>query len=190
MIPTRWRLPLLMLCLALGSAWLLERLREKGTERQRVEQHHPDLYMENFVRLGMDEQGRLRNKLRASKLLHYPDDDTTELIRPRLQVISGDGIPLFVTADRAWATSDNEVILLYGEVRIWRNRPDGERELELITSDLKVLPEEQYAETEEPVTIIGDRMVTDATGLRADLARRRLKLLHKVRSRYEVSPKL
>ncbi|RME34495.1 MAG: LPS export ABC transporter periplasmic protein LptC [Gammaproteobacteria bacterium] len=190
MIPARWRLPLLLLCLALGSAWLLERLRERATARQAVEQHHPDLYMENFVRLGMDKEGRLRNRLRATRLMHYPDDDTTEMIRPRLQVISGDGVPMFVTADRAWASSDNEVILLYGEVRIWRNRPDGERELELITSDLKVLPEEEYAETEEPVTIIGDRMVTDATGLRADLARRRLKLLHKVRSRYETSPRL
>jgi len=176
---------LLLSLLVGGSAWLLDRLEEDAPRVAAPQRHDPDWYMEDVTEHAMNAAGELERKLVAERMVHYPDDGSTELVRPRLELYNGDPEPWHVVADRGWVSAGNEVILLYGEVEIWRNHQDGGRELEVLTTDLRVLPEQQYAETDNAATIRTRTTVTQAVGMRARFAASRLELLQRVTSRYE-----
>ena len=136
----------------------------------------------------MGEVGEVRNVLYADLVLHYPDDDSTELTRPRLEIYNGRDDPWYVIAESGWISSGNEVVLLHGEVEIWRTNDAGERTFEILTSELRVLPNEKYAETDDPATITSPTTVTTTIGMRANFAHDRLELLERVRSRHDVEP--
>ena len=78
--------------------------------------------------------------------------------------------------------------MLHGEVEIWREGDEGQRTLEILTRELRVLPQEKYAETDEAATINSPTSVTTSIGLRANFAHDRLELLERVRSRHEMEP--
>ena len=80
-------------------------------------------------------------------------------------------------------------MLLHGRVEIWRLDDAGEREFEILTSELRVFPKVQYAETDNAATIKGPRTVTKTRGFRANFAHNRLELLQRVRSRIEKDEK-
>ncbi len=175
----------LLLLMAAGSAWLLDRLDTGSGGRVVVERHDPDWYMRDFTQHTMGVDGEIVRKLTADSMVHYPDDDSTELVRPRLELYNSGPRPWHVIAERGWVSGGNEVILLYGEVEIWRLQDDGEREVEVLTTDLRILPDEQYAETDNAATIRTRTTTTRAVGMRASFGISRLELLQRVFSRYE-----
>lgn len=186
----RW-LVVLGLALAAGlSGWLYYWLDEEPAEPRARRSLTPDYYMVNFERTTMGVDGAPHNVLRADYMQHFPDDDSTELENPSMEVYNADGPPWYIKAERGWVGADQEVVLLFGPVRVWRNNSLGDRELEVITTDLRILPDSQYAETDQPTTIISRTSVTHAIGMRADLGDQKLELLSEVRSRYEYRPDL
>lgn len=180
-----WSIPLVLLFCVGVTAWLANRLDPERGAPRKAASHEPDSYMKEFTRTAMDENGNIKNRLRATLMTHFPDDDSSELVSPRLEIYNGDAKPWNVTADRAWASAHHDVILLYGPVNAWRPDDVGGREVEVITSDVRVLPETKYAESEHPTTITTAESVTHGVGMRARLGINRLELLERVKSRYE-----
>ena len=167
------------------TGWLLNKIDSDDIQTVAGLSHDPDYYMENFSQVSMDEFGNVERRLRASRMVHFPDDDSTELTDPKLEIHSAEkALPWHVKAERGWVSASNEVILLYGEVEIWRYQTNGERELEVPTEDLRILPDERYAETDNPATIKSHESVTHAVGMRADFRANRLELLRQVRSQH------
>ena len=150
--------------------------------------HEPDYYMEHMKRNTLDETGTLKNVLFADLATHYPDDDTTELESPRMEIYNGNLDPWYVIGETGWVSSGSEIIVLHGEVEIWRLNSQGQRDFEVLTSELRVLPKEQYAETAEPATIMSKTTVTNTIGMRANFAHDRLEFLEEVKSRHEINP--
>jgi lipopolysaccharide export system protein LptC len=170
--------------------WVWQQLDEDDDGVSPPSVHEPDYYIEDMVRNTLDETGALKNVLYADLVTHYPDDDSTELSRPRMEIYNGNSEPWYVVAENGWVGSGSEVVLLHGEVEIWRQDEAGRREFEVITSELRVLPKEQYAETDDPATITSETTVTKTIGMRANFAHDRLELLQQVRSRHEVNPQI
>ena len=183
-----WTSALFFVALGALTFWLWQQLDEGEKAVAKKKDHEPDYYLEHMVRRSMDETGAVRNILYADLVLHYPDDDSTELTKPRLEIYNGQQDPWYVIAETGWISSGNEVVLLHGEVEIWREGDEGERSFEVLTSELRVLPQEKYAETDNPATINSPTSVTTSIGLRANFAHDRLELLERVRSRHEVEP--
>jgi len=185
-----WLTALAVLLLGIGSFWLLHELEleERRAAQQRL--HEPDYYIDQMVRRTLGAEGELANVLRAKRLEHFPDDDSTELASPHLEIYNGDVEPWHVIAERGWVSSGNEVVLLHGEVEIWRQNAAGQRVYQVLTSELRVLPKEQYAESDTPTTILGPSTVSHAVGMRANFAHDRLELLNRVRARHEVKPQI
>ena len=176
----RWKIVIVLVLLAVGSAWLLNSLAGKKSTTTNVLSHEPDYYMENFTTITMDQDGIKKNKLHAEYMAHYPDDNTTELLKPALEVFQEDKLPVMIIADKGWVTADNEVILLSGNVKLWQDDEAGDRKLEVITSDVKILMDQEYAETDKPATLTGKRTIVNSTGVRAYFKENRLELLHNV----------
>ena len=141
----------------------------------------PDAYMEYFVTVEMDDAGKPKRRLEADYMAFHPDE-TTELSNPYYVFYQSEGEPWHVRSERGQVSADGDVVRLLGRVDIWRNDGTGDRELELRTEDLKVLPESEYGETREPVTIRTPTSTSTGVGMRVWLDERRIELLSQVRT--------
>ena len=171
---------IILLLLALASAWLLNKLTTDKSTASSDFRHDPDNYMENFTTWTMAEDGTPKNILNADYMAHYPDSDTTELTNPRLEVFRKDKFPIKIIADKGWVTDGNEVILLAGNVRLWEEDAAGKSKMEIISSDVKILPDQEYAETEKPVKLTRGNVTVTTTGMRAWMKESRVELLNNV----------
>ncbi len=169
--------------------WLLERLDDDDEARQRAAADQPDYYLEEMTRRTMNREGGLQSVLTAEAVTHFPLDDTTELAHPHMEIYNGGESPWQVVAERGLVKADNEVILLQGRVEIWRVNARGVREYEILTSELRVFPKVQYAETDRLATIKGPATITRTRGFRANFEHNRLELLERVRTRYDSQEK-
>lgn len=180
MTALRWKIVIVLSLLAVGSTLLLNHLSEDTSTETVALRHDPDNYMHDLVTLTMNHDGSPKNKLYADYMAHYPDDNTTELINPKLEIFRLDKPPTVITAEKGWVTEDNEVILLSGNARLVQLDAAGNRELEIISSDVRVLMDQEYAETDRPATIFGKKTTIQATGMNAYLGENRLELLNNV----------
>ena len=184
-MPGRWKTALVLVLLFVFSSWFLNHLSKHERIQPAALAHDPDYYMEDFTTLTMNQDGTPKNKLFADYMAHYQDDDTTELLEPTLEIYRNDKPPVIVTADKGWVTTDNEVILLTGNVYLRENDNAGLLKLEVITSDARILLKQDYAETDKPITINGKRSTVKSVGMRAYLQEERIELLSNVRGKIE-----
>lgn len=185
MFLNRRRLAVILAIAAGVSYWVLRSITEEEEVALRDLAQYPDYYMENFTTLTMNLNGLPKNRITAEYMAHYPDDDTTELRQPRMEIFQESKPPINVRSDKGWVTSNNEVILLSGNVYLHQNDAAGNLELEVIADDARVLVKEDYAETDNSATLIRKRMVTNSVGMRAYLAEQRLEFLSNVHTTIE-----
>ena len=141
-----------------------------------------DYYISGLDVTRMTIAGKPANRLRAENLRHYTDDETTELEKPRLTVYQDDSPPWEVDAEQAWVSADGSLVLLSGEVRIEREGDANNRPMRILTRDLRVQPEQDYAETDEKVRVDSESDWLDAVGMQAWLRPpSRLKFLSQVK---------
>ncbi|MFO1435833.1 MAG: LPS export ABC transporter periplasmic protein LptC [Gammaproteobacteria bacterium] len=176
---------LVLLLLAFITFWWLSKLGVDETADHGRKPHEPDYYMQNFTQSTMNEQGTLHHRLSADMMLHYPDDDSTELVKPVLEVYNEGPLPWHVGAEKGWVSANNDVVLLSGAVHIWRDDAAGARDLDVQTRDLRVLPKDRYAETDKEATLTGRGVQYHSVGMRAIFKESRLELLSRVKGRHE-----
>ena len=180
----RQRLLLVLLAgLVLLTSWWSYELDE-GEVRPRTP-GAVDYRIESFERLSLDAQGQPSERLRAPLLVHYGDGGGAELLQPEITLYSTDGFPWELQSERAWVDDQQDVILMYGAVLGWRLDATGARRVELTTRDLRILRSAQYAESAEPTWLRDGLTESEGIGMRADLARDRVELLAKVRTRHQ-----
>lgn len=187
MFTGRGKLTLILVVIAAISYWALDKLTEDDLTKLSELAHYPDYYMENFTTITMNQDGKPKNRLYADYMAHYPDDNTSELHQPELEIFRENKQPINVRSDRGWVTSNNEVILLKGNVYLYQNDDDGKLKTELLAEDAKVLVAEKYAETDNPTTLISRKSTTTSIGMRAYLQEQRLEFLSNVRTTIESS---
>lgn len=136
----------------------------------------------------MADDGRPKQRLKAEKMVHFPDDDSTELTKPRLTIYDSAHPPWLVTSENGWVSGDGEILLLQGEVQIDRDEARGVEPIHILTSDLKVRPRENYAETSKDVDVRSRGERVRARGMQAWFNKPiHIKLLAMVRGHYEVN---
>lgn len=169
-----------LLLTALGSTWLLKEISQKQTISTKGTLHEPDYYMEDFTTLTMRDDGTPKSSLYAVHMAHFPDNDTSELLQPRMELYRSSKLPMYVSADKGWVTSDNEVIFLEGNVQLWEDDEAGDRVLQVNTSKARVLVDQDYAETDQFATIKSRRTTIKGIGLRAYFEDSKLEVLNDV----------
>ncbi len=187
MFTGRWKLTIILAIIAGFSYWTLDKLTDDDVTKLSKLAHYPDYYMENFTTLTMNQDGTPKNRLNAEYMAHYPDDNTSELHEPELEIYRQDKQPIYVESDMGWVTSNNDVILLSGNVYLHQNDNNGELKLELITEDARVLVDQKYAETDKAATLISKKSTTTSIGMRAYLQEQRMEFLNNVHTTIESS---
>ncbi len=175
-----------LLILLGGSQWLASTSQKESVPIE-PETHDADYFVENFTNTNMDVTGRPFRRLRASKMLHFPDDDSTQLTDPYLTLYE-DNVPLWkIQSERGWVSGDGELLLLKGRVVIDRIKTEELRPLNIVTRNLRLQPEQNYAETDEVVTVTSEGSRLKSRGAQAWFSEPvKFKFLSDVRGQYAV----
>src|SRR5512137_2187741 len=76
--------PIALLALLAGlTLWIDRVVQPPQPKIDGSSRHDPDYILTNFNTLKTDQNGNPRHRLAATEMRHFPDDDTTELTRPR-----------------------------------------------------------------------------------------------------------
>ena len=174
-----------LLVLAASSAWILHDLEPELLSGEDPPVQVPDFFLENFVTTIRDEQGRPTQRIEAVHMAYFPETGTRELTWPRLTMYRDDATPWQARSERGWLSASGDVMLLQGEVLIWRNDRDGDPRIEISTRDLRVLPETDYGETDQPVVVTTRHSRSRGVGMRAWLEKGRLELRSQVHTVFD-----
>ncbi|MES9965354.1 MAG: LPS export ABC transporter periplasmic protein LptC [Candidatus Sedimenticola sp. 20ELBAFRAG] len=167
------------------SWWIAERSGFQEPTAETVK-HTPDYFLEGMTTIQMDLDGTPDQELWAERMVHYPDDDSTELTTPRLKLYDKEKPPWRLQAESGWVSGDGDLVLLHGKVKIDRSAAPDVKPIHIVTRDLRVQQEQNYAETDAKITIRTDTDRMEGTGMQAWFNEPvRLKLLANVRGRYE-----
>lgn len=115
--------------------------------------HEPDTIVENFDALAFNQAGNPLHRLKAARLTHFMDDDTTVLETPRFSVLDLDSARTEVTARRGQVSNNGQHIHFLGDVRLTRKNQEGRPPLTLETEYLWVTPDTGIMRTDKPVTL-------------------------------------
>jgi lipopolysaccharide export system protein LptC len=175
--------------LALITFWINVAVEQQGPKIDGSNRHDPDYTMNNFVTTQTDITGKLRYVLAATEMLHYPDDDSTILQRPRFTLYTTDKPYTQIEGLRGYISSDGEEIEVVDNVKVVRQAFEGKGEMQLRTEKLIILPNQDLAKTNSPVVITqAPKTVIHGTGMIFDKKNQTVKLLSRVKVHYERPP--
>jgi lipopolysaccharide export system protein LptC len=120
-------------------------------------------------------------------MVHYPDDDTTYLEYPVFRHLEGGKPEINITANNGLLTSQGQDAYFTGDVKVVRKAWNNDPELNAFTSFLHVMPDQDLAKTDKPVTLTEPHSIVTAVGLELNSATRVLKLLSNVKGHYDKS---
>jgi len=177
---------LLALMLALLTFWINQTVLEQGPRLDGSNRHDPDYLLYNFVTTQTDAQGNMRFVLAAAEMLHYPDDDSTVLLRPRFTRY-GAGKPYTqIQGLRGYVSGDGEEVEFVDNVKVIRQATAEKGEMQLLTERLLLEPNKDIAHTSAPVTITqAPKTVVTAVGMLFDKKNQTITLKSRVKAHYE-----
>ena len=178
---------IILVVLALGTNWMISSTSPEDPDAG-SEEHKMDYYVNNFTTTLMGEDGKPFRRLSAKRMIHYPDDDTTELAEPYITLFE-EMMPMWVIqSETGWLSGDGDLILLQGKVVMDRPKTPVLDPIHIVTRNLRVQPKQNYAETEESITIDNLNNRIKSKGMQAWLTTpMRIKFTANVRGRYEVN---
>ncbi|MCI0654985.1 MAG: LPS export ABC transporter periplasmic protein LptC [Methylococcaceae bacterium] len=132
---------------------------------QSRDSHRPDSFSKKFSKITMTEEGKPKNKLIAESMVHFKDDDTTELEKPVFTYFNAEAPPWVVHSDRGFISTRGETIVLGGKVWITRAAAPGIEPVTINTENLRIKPKTDYAETDKFAELISNRNRISGIGL-------------------------
>jgi len=172
--------------LALLTFWISQTVEQQGPKLDGSNRHDPDYTMHNFVTTQTDAQGQLRYILAATEMLHYPDDDSTVLQRPRFTQYTVNKPYTQIEGLRGYISSNGEEVELVDNVKVVRQAFEGKGEMQVLTEKLWIFPKQDLVKTNAPVTIKqAPKTVITAVGMVYDKKAQTVSLLDRVKVHYE-----
>lgn len=165
--PAATLFPLLLVGLLAGmSYWLELASRAPTATNDGRSRHDPDYIIKNFEVRRFDPQGNLQHTVVADLMRHYPDDDSTVVLAPRITYHREP--PTFIQAREAQISSKGEHVRLIDDVHVTRSGVRGKPDTVLTTALLDAWPEDEIAKTNLPVTITQGLTKVQGNGLSVD----------------------
>lgn len=150
---------------------------------------YPQAYLVDSRTRRFNPQGQLRYRLDSTRADHFQysdngpsDQDYSIILQPKVGFHDPDGPPWYLNAEQGQSNADGSRIRLWEDVQAWQSVEGGRSEL--LTEELIIFPNRQFAETDKAVKMRSPQGETDAVGMRANLERDHIELLSEVRGTY------
>jgi lipopolysaccharide export system protein LptC len=189
---TQWReraiYPIVAL-FALLSWLLLEYTGVIELMKPKKQSGTPDYFSTGYRKWEMDETGKLKSRLTAAKMSHYPAVVwATHTEKPVLEFVYADKPSWIIHSETGKLSKDGKNLALDGKAVIHRPAAPGFREITINTMNLKVKPETSYAETDAWAELLSPPNITTGKGLKAVFKEPiNLELLANVKGKYETN---
>lgn len=179
-------LPLgLVTLLALLGMWLNQLTHRSVVEDNGGFAHEPDTIVKNFNALTFNREGHPLHQLRAARLIHYMDDDTTVLESPHFSALDRKYARADVTAERGQISSNGQHVHFLGDVRLTTQGQVSSAPLSLETEYLWITPDTGIMQTHKPVILKQGRTVITAGNLLVNDKKKEVTLSGGVHGSYE-----
>jgi lipopolysaccharide export system protein LptC len=178
---------LAMAALAGVTYWLLQATRVSNHEADQPKTHSPDYFADNFSVSELDQSGATQYRLTATKMVHYEDDDNSDLTLPAIRAFQPGKPIVTATGKRGTVNGDASIVNLYDNARILRAPGAGDPEMQADSSHFRVLVNDDVIETEKPVKLRRDLSVMTANGMNYNNVTRVMQLFGNVRGEIAAS---
>jgi lipopolysaccharide export system protein LptC len=188
-LPAIWFSLIVLALLAALTLWIDRVVIPPGPKRDGSTRHDPDYIVSNFAIHRTAPDGNLRYVLSGIDMRHYPDNDTTDVVKPIFQEFFADGKPpVNATGERGQISPNGENVYFMDNVNVVRAATPQRGELTLRTEFLHAIPDQGILKTDKPVTILqAPRTVIHATGMELDNKAHILTLKGRVKAHFERS---
>ncbi len=176
---------LLLISFVLSTLWLMQSLDDVLFKVPEINTIKPDYTMTAFTSSQMDENGILETQLTAATMVHYPTSNS-KLIAPNLRFYKEQQLTWTVEAEHGEISLDGKQVWLLGKTILLRHTK--EYPMKIISRDVTVLIDTEYAETSAPTTVITHRDKNYSVGVQVNMPTGQVDLLSQVRGHY-VLPK-
>lgn len=146
--------------------------------------HRPDAFMENVVATIINKEGNLTLKVEAPKMVHYTDNDTTDIETPHITMYRQSPEPWHINSNYAKATQGLDQIYFWDNVVIHHMSDIANPTTTMTTTTLTVFPDKQIAQTNDNVTLIQPDTTIHGLGMLANLNDGTVQLLSQARGEY------
>ena len=174
---------LILLGLLAGLTFYLADLASRDLVRSgpRKVTHEPDYFVERFALTRLDAQGQPAFKMSALRLVHFPDDDSTEYVKPTLVSLDSRKPQVTLNADRGRSTSEGIETHLYDNVVLTRAAVGDNPLLRATTEYVLLLSEDDIARTDRPVKITNGPSTLTGVGMEFNNSTRQFEVLSQVK---------
>jgi len=188
---------LLMGTLTLATFWLVQKVTppEKST-LERVRLHEPDYTIINGALSALNEVGNTKYRILGSKVTHYDDDASIDILTPRMRLFQPDKAPVTVKSDTGHLDGDLTILDLIDNASIFRPAQAATASqaatLRMLASStyFKVLINDDIIETNRPITLEQGMSIMQSTeGGKFNNVEQSMMLLGQVKGRIERAPR-
>jgi lipopolysaccharide export system protein LptC len=176
---------LLILALAAASLWLERAVQAPERDKSGKTRHDPDFVAEEFGITKISAAGKPEYILSAERMLHYPDDESTNIVAPRLVQRPDNAPPIVIRADSGLISKNGAETNFYGNVVVVREAGQGRSELRVQTEYLQIVPDRNLARTDKPVIISEGRSRLSGVGMEFNNKTRQFALQSQVRGTFD-----
>jgi len=185
-VSTIWFPLAILALLAALSLWIERMVQPPPVQLDGSSRHDPDYVVNNFSTLKTNPQGNPHYQLAAVEMRHYPDDDSTQLERPRFTQYSARKPYTQVQAQRGLVSSNGENVYFMDNVKVVRGATRQKGEMTVLTEYLQIIPKEEVAKTDKPVSILqAPRTVVRANAMEYNKKLGTMRLSGRVKVHYE-----
>lgn len=153
--------------LAAVSVWLDRVTQQEPVARADKTRHEVDFSADKITLHRFDLTGKVQYILVADSMLHYADDESSELKNPRLNYLNRPE-PVWVESRFASVNKDGTTVVLTEQVLVRRAAHAGKPESTLRTEQMTVWPEDEKMRADKPVTLTQGQTVINAERMESD----------------------
>jgi lipopolysaccharide export system protein LptC len=158
--------PLTILIILLGlTFWLRYAIQLPDERKDGKNRHDPDYIIEQSKLSKLDVTGRLHYTMTAKDIRHFPDDDSTDLIKPVIVILHTSKPPVTMSSERAHVNENAEQVDLYENVRILRAASPTQEQMLATMNNLTVRPDDDTGFTKDPVLIVQGKSWLKGVGM-------------------------
>ena len=146
--------------------------------------HEADAIMQDVVATVFNEAGHPSLAVVTPKMVHFPQDDSTQLTTPRVTVYRSSAEPWTILADSAKTLHGLEQIQFTHHVNILHHADAENPNTSVQTELLTIYPSQNIATTDQAILFIQPETVIHAVGMLANLDEGTIKLLSQAKGEY------
>jgi lipopolysaccharide export system protein LptC len=162
-------LPLTILVILFAlTFWLRYAIQLPEERKDGKNRHDPDYIISQSKLSKLDTTGRLHYTMTAKEIRHFPDDDSTDLLKPAIVVFHTSKPPVTISSERAHVNENAEQVDLYENVKILRAASPTQEQMLATMNNLTVRPDDDIGFTKDPVLITQGKSWLKGVGMNID----------------------